>query len=251
MQNGIKLTKIGNKIFSSLEEMFKLFDSKNLEMKDSIVIGTTKNIADYFLEDVIVCFYKDNPKIKLSIKTTDSNTLKKLLINREIDIIIDYLPCDIDNSDVNIKVTPLGEYKTCFACTNEYYKDNKDKLIRLNDIVKHNIIAPGTSRRRQILDQFLSQNNEKISPDIEVHNSKLLLDLVRLNKGIGYFIYDEISDKLDEFSIIGNLDDYPKNSIGAVYFNKYISKNLLKFINCVERKSNIEMGKKENFYELY
>lgn len=63
-----------------------------------------------------------------------------------------------------------------------------------------------------------------------------MLDLVRLNKGVGYFIYDEISDKLNEFEIIGNISDYPTNPIGAIYFDKYISKNLSKFINCLKEE---------------
>lgn len=236
LQNGIQLTKTGEQIYKSLDEMFHLFNEKNFEFHDTIIIGTTKNIADYFLKNIIVEFYKKNPQIRLSIKTTDSKTLKKLLLNREIDIMIDYLPFDVDNGDLNIKIVPLGEYQTCFACTKEYYNDNKENLLHLNDILKHNIIAPGVSRRRQTLDQFLLQRNIEINPIIEVHNSKLLLDLVRLNKGVGYFIYDEISDKLNEFEIIGNISDYPTNPIGAIYFDKYISKNLSKFINCLKEE---------------
>lgn len=237
LQNGIQLTKVGEQVYKSLKEMFKLFDGKDLKIHDTIIIGTTRNIADYFLENIIVEFYRKNPNIQLSVKTTDSKTLKKLLLNREIDIMIDYLPFDVDNSDLNIKIVPLGEYQTCFACTKKYYNENKKNLKDLKNIIKHKIIAPGTSRRRQTLDQYLLQNNVQIEPIIEVHNSKLLLDLVRLNDGIGYFIYDEISDKLDEFEIIGNINNYPRNPIGAIYFNKFISTNLSKFIKCLNEET--------------
>lgn len=104
LQNGIQLTKTGEQIYKSLDEMFHLFNEKNFEFHDTIIIGTTKNIADYFLKNIIVEFYKKNPQIRLSIKTTDSKTLKKLLLNREIDIMIDYLPFDVDNGDLKLKL---------------------------------------------------------------------------------------------------------------------------------------------------
>lgn len=235
LQNGIQLTKSGEEIYKALTDVFYIFNNKDFEYNDKIIIGTTKNIADYFLKDFILNFYKENPNIKFSVRTSDSKSLKQLLFNREIDFMIDYLPFNVDNKDLNVVIKPIGEFKTCFACTKTYFEENKDKLDSLKNIVKQNIFAPGISRRRQILDQFLFQQGLKIDPNIEVHNSELLLNLVRLNNGIGYFIYDEIKDKLDEFVILDDYNKFPTNPIGLMYFNAHKSKNMIKFIEELEK----------------
>ena len=169
LQNGIQLTKSGEEIYKALTDVFYIFNNKDFEYNDKIIIGTTKNIADYFLKDFILNFYKENPNIKFSVRTSDSKSLKQLLFNREIDFMIDYLPFNVDNKDLNVVIKPIGEFKTCFACTKTYFEENKDKLDSLKNIVKQNIFAPGISRRRQILDQFLFQQGLKIDPNIEVH----------------------------------------------------------------------------------
>ena len=235
LQNGMKLTKNGEEIYKALSEVFYIFNNKDFNYNNKITIGTTKNIADYFLKDFIISFYKEYPNIKFSVRTSDSKTLKELLLNREIDFIVDYLPFNVEGRDLDLKIQPIGEFKTCFACTKKYYEENKDSLNSLKDIVKHNFFAPGSSRRRQLLDQFLFQQGLKINPNIETHNSELLLNLVRLNNGIGYFIYEEIKDKLDEFVILDNMDLFPTNPIGLIYFKIHKRKNMTKFIEELEK----------------
>lgn len=85
-----------------------------------------------------------------------------------------------------------------------------------------------------MLDQFLFQNKLKINPEIETHNSKLLLDLVRLNNGIGYFLYNEIEEKLDELVILDDYNNFPTNLIGIIYFNNHVRKNMMKFIEMIK-----------------
>lgn len=233
LQNGIQLTRSGEEIYNTINNIFYMLNNKDFEQNEKIVLGTTKNIADYFLKDYIVSFHKNNPNVKLSIRTSDSKTLRKLLLHGKIDLMIDYLPFNVENNDLNLTIKPIGEYQTCFACTKVYYEKNKNTLDSLENIVKHKLFVPGISRRRQLLDQFLFQHNLKIDPIVEVHNSDLLLELVRLNDGVGYFIYDEIKDMLDEFEIVGNYSDFPTNPIGIIYFNKYKSDNMIKFVNSV------------------
>lgn len=235
LQNGIQLTKNGEEIFNALSDVFYIFNNKDFNYNDKIIIGTTKNIADYFLKDFIVNFYKEHSNIKFSVRTSDSKTLKELLLNREIDIIVDYLPFNLDGSDLNLKIQPIGEFKTCFACTKKYYDENKQNLNSLKDLVKYTMFAPESSRRRQLLDQFLFQQGLKINPNIEIHNSELLLNLVRLNDGVGYFIYDEIKNKLDEFVILGDFESLPTNPIGLIYFKTHKRKNMSKFIEKLEK----------------
>lgn len=63
----------------------------------------------------------------------------------------------------------------------------------------------------------------------------MLLDLVRLNKGIGYFIYDEIKDTLNEFVILDDYNNFLTNPIRLMYFNAHKSKNMLKVIEELEK----------------
>lgn len=234
MQNGIQLTRNGEKIFNALADVFYIFSNKDFECDDKIIIGTTNNIADYFLNKFIISFYQKYPNIKISVRTDDSNGLKELLLNRDVDFVLDYLPFNVESNNLNLKIEPVGEFKTCFVCSKQYYDNNKEKLSSLSSIVKQAIFAPGPCRKRQLLDQFLFQNKLKVDPKIETHNSKLLLDLVRLNNGIGYFLYDEIEDKLDDLVILDNYNKFPINPIGIIYFNNHVRKNMIKFIELIK-----------------
>lgn len=69
LQNGIQLTKSGEEMYKALTDVFYIFNNKDFEYNDKIIIGTTKNIADYFLKDFILNFYKENPNIKFSVRT--------------------------------------------------------------------------------------------------------------------------------------------------------------------------------------
>ncbi len=234
LQNRIQLTKNGEKIFNALADVFYIFNNKDFECDDKIIIGTTNNIADYFLNKFIISFYQKYPNIKISVRTSDSNELKELLLKRDVDFVLDYLPFNVENNNLNLKIEPVGEFKTCFVCSKQYYENNKEKLSSLSSIVKQTIFAPGTCRKRQLLDQFLFQNKLKINPEIETHNSKLLLDLVRLNNGIGYFLYNEIEEKLDELVILDDYNNFPTNPIGIIYFNNHVRKNMMKFIEMIK-----------------
>lgn len=221
--SGVELTKEGKELFLLLDDLFANIENssilnKNIESTAKIVIGTTENIMNFYLPKVLINFCKEYPQIKFEIITTDSHTLLKKIELNEIDIIFDYLPISNIN-DEKFTITPVDSFETIFACTKKYYHDNKDNL---NDFKNLKYIIPGSSRRRQLLDEWLRLNNIVLTSYIELPNSKLMKDLVLNDFGIGYFIKNDVVKLLDnELIEIKEFKTLPQNTIGMIYSNRY------------------------------
>lgn len=241
-KSGIELTNDGIKLFKQLDEMFSKFDIYNesyLKNNDVIVgnltIGTTRNILDNRLPFYLSEFYKKYPNIKVNILTDSASNLNDYLINHKIDVLIDYLP-QINFSEIcDLEIKTIGGFETSFACSNEFYNKNAKNIKTLKDLQNYPLVIPGASRRRQFLDEILTNFNIKYNPIIEMPDSKGMAEFIKNNDCIGYFIKEEI----DAYNLIAlDLEEkMPINHIGIIY-SKYTINNITKkFVELVLEKS--------------
>lgn len=230
---GVKLTLDGEKLYKELDDMFgkkilKL-EMSNEEIVGTIKIGTTRNISDYRLEKYLTKFIEKYPSVNIKILTDNASNLNKYLLNREIDILIDYLPHINYSEKYDLDIKAIGNFDTCFACSKEFSK--KNNINRLEDLKNYKLVIPGSSRRRQMLDEVLQSNNVELKPHIEMPDSKLMIDFVNNNDFIGYFIEEELEgSNLVKLPIKEQL---PINSIGMVYHKKNINKLTKNFVELV------------------
>lgn len=230
---GIELTSDGQKLYDELEIIFNTINSIEKRPND-LVIGTTRNIADNFLAKYIVAFHKLHPDIHISMKMDNPVSLKRMFENHQIDFIIDYLPFNNTNNDVNLVIKPIYSFKTCFACSKEFYKKNQDNLQDIKNVLKQKLLIPGQSRRRQFLNNYLQENNLTVAPIIELPDCKLMIELVKANVGIGYFIEEELeNEELIKLNI-----DLPLNPFGIIYSNSFINPISQSFIDLILKNSN-------------
>ncbi len=238
---GIKLTKDGENLYKTLDEMFSNFSeyetnylSNNDDLKGKIVIGTTRNIADNRLSEYLTKFYQKYPNVQVKIVTDNARNLNEYLINHKIDVLIDYLPQINFTEKSDLEIKNIGYFETCFACSQEFYNVVSKDIKSIEDLKRYKLIIPGSSRRRQGLDSILQPKNIELSPIIEMPDSKLMAEFIKSNNCIGYFIKEEVNDyNLKELKLI---EEMPKNPIGIVYPKKTINNIANKFVELVLEK---------------
>lgn len=230
---GFELTLDGERIYRQLDLLFNSIDTFSLnqlnENLNNITIGTTRNIADFFLSPYISKFAKLYPNIRISIKTDSASNLNEYLVNRKIDVLIDYLPHINYSEKYNFEVKYVSQYNTCFACSKSYYEKIKNNIKSLKDLDNYKLVISGASRRRQILDQTLQENKVELNAEYLMPDSKLMADFVKNNDCVGYFIEDEI--KVYDLVKLKIKEEMPCNSIGIIFPKGTLNKIAQDFIN--------------------
>ena len=135
----------------------------------------------------------------------------------------------------NFEVKTINEFHTCFACSKSFYEDNKNKIKSLSDLNNYKLVIPGSSRRRQMLDEILQSNNIVLNPTIEMPDSKLMIDFVNNNDYIGYFIEEELDNT--ELVKLDLKENMPTNAIGIIYHKKTINNTAKTFVELVVSES--------------
>lgn len=239
---GIELTKSGKKLYKTLDTVFNLLKKSDItnnteDFVEEIVIGTTNNIANILLKDKLLLFYNKYPHIKLKIVISDAKDLSKQLYNHDIDVLIDYLPFTVEKEKSLVFVENIGHFETCFACSKNFYSNNIEAYFSINDLSKYNLVLPGESRRRQILNEFFKSKKITINPIIEMPNNKLMKSIILNDFGIGYFLKEDVKAELGESLVEIKLnDDLPTNPVGIIYLKDYLDLKTMNFISLFQDK---------------
>ncbi|MBQ8901761.1 MAG: LysR family transcriptional regulator [Bacilli bacterium] len=233
---GISLTLEGERLYKILDEAFSKLDllNKNLFNNNAvgtITIGSTRNIADYKIGKILSEFNKKYPNIKIKIFTDSASNLNDYLTKRSINVLIDYLPHINYSEKFEFEVKAIGEFNTCFACSKSFFEKYGNEIKSLKDLKKFKLVIPGNSRRRQMLDEVLQVNNIVLEPQVEMPDSKLMVDFISETDSIGYFVEDELENtnlvKLDLS------EKMPTNPLGIIYPKNSISDITKLFVDFV------------------
>ena len=144
------------------EKVTNVFTTNDKELSGKIVESFDEEKAESFLPGDAI--YKEPvlkndadsinawAAIKVDILIDSASNLNHALENHKIDLLIDYLPRDNSSEQFEFTVKCISKFDTCFACSNEFYEKNGEKIKRLSDLKNYELIIPGSSRRRQFLD---------------------------------------------------------------------------------------------------
>lgn len=232
---GMKLTLDGERLFEKIKNQFESIDIyETNELTENyvgkLVVGTTRNIADNKLSKYLVKFHEKYPNIHIYVITDIAPNLNQYLLEHKIDVLIDYLP-NINFSQKNdVIIKPFSKFKTCFACSNSFYNIHKDDLKKLADLKKYSLVIPGSSRRRQMLDEVLQANSIQLQPTVEMPDSLLMVDFVNNTDSIGYFVEEEL--KNSNLKILDLVEELPENVIGIIYYDN-IGKEAQYFVQSI------------------
>ena len=133
---GVKLTEAGEAYIVATQQIIKaendfankINDIYNLE-SGQVTVGGSNHLSSYVLPKIINHFTSLHPKIKVNLMEANSNNLKDMIKNEEVDIFID----SFDESMDEYKKYPLTDERILLCVP----KDNK-----INDNLKKYQICP-------------------------------------------------------------------------------------------------------------
>ena len=149
-----------------------------------------------------------------------------------IDVIFTNMPYNIPNNFDSVKLMDLHD---CFAA-NETFKYLKDRTITKNDLEKLPllVLTKGASTRIR-LDEYCTDNNIVINPEMEFGSNTLIKDFTLAGFGIGMLTEEHIKNELEDGTLFKLNIELPlkEKYLGMIYDCSsigYISKNFIKYI---------------------
>lgn len=205
-KSGIELTEAGKMLYDFTRKSIEVLDNveyrfskyENLEVGE-IKIRTGSNVAKMILYDALERFGKDYPNIKVEISTGAPNQSIEMLHAGEIDMVLVYLPYDVEYS--NLQITECTKKEYIFAMTKKYEKENNVVINSISDLNKYSLIVP--KKNSSIRKIFDNKYKDIISSHhYEVAQEQMKKEFIMRNMGIGFIIKDEIKEELKRGEVI-------------------------------------------------
>ena len=239
-RTGIELTETGKMLYDFTNKSIEILENseyrfskyENLE-EGTIKIRTGSNIAKLILYDALEKFSKDYPNIKIEIATGAPNQSIEMLHSGEIDMVLLYLPYNIEYNNLQIIECAKKEY--IFAMSKNYFEKNNVQISEIEDLNKYSLIIPKkNSAVRNIFDEKFK---DKITNfHYEIAQEQMKKEFIMRDMGIGFLIRDEVKKEIKSGEVIEvKLEDARNNgSIGIIALNDelatFATKKLIKYI---------------------
>ena len=239
-KNGIELTEAGMMLYELTEQSVETLDNiefrfekyKNLE-EGKIRIRTGGTVAKLILYNAMEKFSKDYPNIEFEIATDASTRSIKMLYTGELDMILAYLPFNIEYD--NMQITECREVNYVFAMSKTYNEQNNVKIEKLEDLNNYPLILP---KKNSAIREIFDKKYKKIITNChyEIAQEQMKKEFIMRNMGIGFIIEDEIKKELENGELIKiDIEDSTiRGAVGAIIVNKnystYATKKLLEYL---------------------
>lgn len=189
-KRGVILTDNGKEIYNYIKQGMHCFEAAELQfsnlkkLETGIVrIGISTTLCRIFLLKYLEEFHKQYPNVAIQVFTDPSKTMRQMLKDGTIDILI---AKEINNEDDDLDITEIGRLHQCFISSSIHYEELKDKVIPLQELDKYPLLFPKSpSTTRKSINDFCKKNNITLTSKIEVASANLLEDFVTIGLGIG------------------------------------------------------------------
>lgn len=231
-KNGeLKLTEEGKILYNTLVIVFDKIDtfeksitSSNSQFVGDLNIGARGSALETFMTKIINEYHLLYPKVKINFFMKPSKELYEMFDNGEIDLIIEELP--LGNSRFKLDYIILSKMINCFVTSD---KEIAQKITKMKDLEDYPIILPTRSKRREKLEEILSEENVVLDNTISLPNSDLSISLTKEGVGIGYLIKGSITDELNSGKLYEiKLEQKFDQLKFALIYNKEHQKNITK-----------------------
>lgn len=244
--NGIVLTKAGELVYYYSEHICNLTESNiNLisqinSLKESVInIGIPTHIGTFYFVKYLKKFNDKFPNIKVNIINKKSDEMLRLLLKRELDIVID---TDMTNiSDKTIKMRKIVELDSCFVGNIKYKKLSENGMISPNKLNQYPLILPSsTTSNRKMIDYYFKKENIVLKPLIEANSSSISKEIITQGIGIGWMIKEFVIDDLKNGNLFEIKVDVDKimTPLSIAYHDKYTNTVVKEFIKMFEKTNS-------------
>lgn len=224
----LSLTPQGEDLFSYIEKAFILIKSgeRNLSVssvlgKKELKIAASDTICKYYLLPYFKNFNKISPKVTLKIVNRSSPDCIELLEKGEIDLAVVNLPDKYENFTM-INVNIIKEINDIFISSHSF-SELKNTKVSLKDISTYPLLLlEKKSTTRIFLDKLLKKQNIKITPEAELENIDLLVELTKIGLGLSFVIYEAAVSDINKGNIfpIDLSEDIPPRYLGLLNNNE-------------------------------
>jgi DNA-binding transcriptional LysR family regulator len=224
---GVKLTEEGKVLFEYIQKAMneisigeRLLTKLKKKEEGTIKLGVSTTLCRYFLIPILKGFIEQYPHIQIKIINKTTLETLELLDEGKIDLgLVSCAPyCE------SYSITELLEIQDVFVCGKEYLETKG--ITEATDIFsKSNLmLLEEDNISRKYIDQYFTQNNIEVKPDIQISNMDLLIEFAKIGLGVTCVIKDFIRKELAEGSLveIPITPSIPKRTIDIVY-NKKLS----------------------------
>ena len=238
-KRGVVLTSEGKEFYKYISQAIEI--TRNAESRFTelinletgvIKIGISTTLTKMFLIPYIKKFHDSFPNIDIKIITSISSDLLTKLRNGLLDMVI--IISDDNKSYSDMDVIKCINIQDIFI-SNEDIQD----VFSLKDLSdKSLVLLPKGSKTRKFLDDFASQHNVVLKPNMELAGYSLVIEFVKIGFGVGcvpdYFVRNELASK-ELFKVNLNVS-LPKRFIGIVVSKNHLpSFSTKKFIDIISK----------------
>lgn len=223
---GVNLTEEGKLLYGYIEKAFHIIKTgeRNIESLNSLETGTIRigasdTICKYFLFDALKEFHALYPKVNITINNRPSSLSLNMVNKGLMDVGI--INIDPYIKSVGTHIIKFKSFSSVFIASEERFGHLKGKILSLKELAELPLISlEKDSTTRKILDKFLEDRDLGIYPEFEFGSMDLILEMTKLNVGIG-FVAKPAADSIlkDGVFIIDLKEKLPLIDIGIVYNN--------------------------------
>lgn len=148
-------------------------------------IGLLGSLAQAITEKLVANFYKNNPDIRLYIKSRDDPMLlAQFLVSRECDFVFLYNAADHAHVE-DIIVTPLFR-DPIVAVVPDAHPLSGRTSVTVKDIRDESILMQNSDAKvLQVIHHFAEAQGEKLNISFAVNSHTMMADMLVMNSGIG------------------------------------------------------------------
>lgn len=199
--NGIELTEVGEKLYNEIKEPIIKLKSIELdrkkEKKEIISIGVDNTIFNInFLYQMLTRYYKISPNTDVIINKIEVENGMNYLANQNIDFFLTSNIKKLRRKNINIEKQII--LHPCFYTSAEFYNKYEKNINIFNENKFTYLLPKKGTIERNILNEFISNNNVYIKEIYEAENVEIQNVLVKSNMGIAFGFRENILKELKE-----------------------------------------------------
>jgi DNA-binding transcriptional LysR family regulator len=207
----------------------------NSQMVGELSIGVPAHIGVFYLSKFLLNFHNKYPNMKIHISNRPTSKLVELLELHKLDLRVDSTP--IVGRSKDFVVNHLTSFECCFAVNKNNEIAKETKAFNYKELSELPLMLPGESTNtRNAIDNYFLKGNITVDPVIEVSTTEMMIDFVKRNMGVGYFVEEAIEEQLEKglFVKLNLKNQLPKQEIACAYIEDYLTIGAKKFIALLE-----------------
>lgn len=229
---GSQLVKHANKILNDIRAAKEDVGNPDIVEKH-ITIGCIDSLCNCHMPKILQKVHENDLEFSINIVTSSPSELLDLMDKNQIDLVYIF-----DKPIYNSKWVKAFESKEQMRFITAADSDLVGKKLEVEDIINYPFYLTETNDNyRFALDQKLAELNLEISPFLEVSNTDVIMNTLKLGKGISYlpkFAYESAY----EDGKVGVLDvegfDLEMSRQLFYHKNKYVTWEMEKFIELLK-----------------